>query len=48
MPELPEVETIVKELKEGVRVRPLFDCWTDFYDFKYLKREIIVKGRKII
>jgi len=45
---LPEVETTVRDLNKKVLGRTFIDIWTDFYDFKYLKREIIVKGRKII
>ena len=52
MPELPEVETIVKDLKLKVPQRTFIDLWTDFEklikfpkDFKEFKKSII--GLKI-
>lgn len=52
MPELPEVETTVRDLRKTVLSRTIFDVWTDFEkqvkkpsNFKQFKREI--KGRKI-
>jgi len=52
MPELPEVETTVRDLKKKVPGRTFIDVWTDFQkmikkpkDFKDFKKEI--KGRKI-
>ncbi len=52
MPELPEVETTVRELKKKVLGRTFIDVWTDFKkiikkptDFEKFKKEI--KGRKI-
>lgn len=52
MPELPEVETTVRDLREKVLGRTFLDVWTDFTkmikkpkDFKQFKKEI--KGRKI-
>ena len=30
MPELPEVETVVRDLNKKVLNRALFDVWTDF------------------
>lgn len=30
MPELPEVETIIKDLKQKVLKRTFIDVWTDF------------------
>lgn len=52
MPELPEVETIVRDLNQKVLGRTFVDLWADFKklikrpkDFKKFKKEI--KGRKI-
>jgi len=52
MPELPEVETTVRDLKKKVLGRTFVDVWTDFQkmikkprDFKDFKKEI--EGRKI-
>ena len=52
MPELPEVETIVRELKKEVLNRTFIDVWTDNEkmikkpkDFKLFKKE--VKGKRI-
>lgn len=52
MPELPEVETIVRDLKKKVPGRTFFSVWTDFSkmikeprDFSLFKKEI--KGKKI-
>lgn len=52
MPELPEVETTVRDLKKKVLGRTFIDVWTDFQkmikkpkDFKDFQKEI--KGRKI-
>ena len=52
MPELPEVETIVRDLKKRVLRRTFVDVWTDFEkmikkpeSFKEFKKDI--KGRKI-
>lgn len=52
MPELPEVETTIRDLRKTVLSRTIFDVWTDFEkqvkkppNFKQFKREI--KGRKI-
>ena len=53
MPELPEVETTVRDLKKKVLSRTFIDVWTDFKklikrpkDFKIFKEE--VKGKRII
>ena len=52
MPELPEVETIVKELNKEVLGRTFLDIWTNFKkmikkpNFEELKKEI--KGKKIL
>lgn len=53
MPELPEVETIVRGLKKEVPGRAFIDVWTDFQriikkpkNFKDFKKEI--KGKKIL
>jgi formamidopyrimidine-DNA glycosylase len=53
MPELPEVETIVRELNREVLGRAFFDVWTDFpkmikspKSFDQLRKEI--KGKKIL
>jgi formamidopyrimidine-DNA glycosylase len=53
MPELPEVETIVSDLKKEVLGRTFVGVWTDFIkiikkpkDFQFFKNEI--KGKKII
>jgi formamidopyrimidine-DNA glycosylase len=52
MPELPEVETIVRELNREVLGRTFLDVWTDFKkmikkpNFEELKKEI--KGKKIL
>lgn len=53
MPELPEVETIVRDLKKKVLGRKIKDVWTDWEkmikrptDFEGFKKEI--KGRKIL
>lgn len=53
MPELPEVETTVKGLREKILGRIFFDVWTDFAklikkpkDFKEFKKEI--RGKKIL
>jgi len=52
MPELPEVETTVRDLKKKVLLRTFIDVWTDFEkmikkpkNFKDFKKEII--GKKI-
>ncbi|PIP25029.1 MAG: DNA-formamidopyrimidine glycosylase [Candidatus Nealsonbacteria bacterium CG23_combo_of_CG06-09_8_20_14_all_36_12] len=52
MPELPEVETIVRDLKKYILGRKIEDVWSDFKkmvkkpgDFEVFKKEII--GRKI-
>lgn len=51
MPELPEVETIVRDLKKKVLKRTFLDVWTDFRKilkkptFEQFKKEI--KGKKI-
>lgn len=52
MPELPEVETIVRDLKKKVLNRTFVDIWTDFEkmikkpkDFKKFKKEL--RGKKI-
>ena len=51
MPELPEVETTVRDLKRKVLERTIFDVWTDFEkmikkpSFEQFKKEI--KGKKI-
>lgn len=52
MPELPEVETIVRDLKKTVQGRKIENVWTDFKkiikrpnDFGQFKKEII--GKKI-
>jgi len=52
MPELPEVETTVRELKKKVLGRTFLDVWTDFpkmikrpKDFEQFKKEI--KGKEI-
>ena len=52
MPELPEVETIARELKRKVLKRAFVDVWTDFSgivkkprSFEQFKKEI--KGLKI-
>ena len=52
MPELPEVETITRDLKKGVLERTFLDVWTDWEktikkpkDFAIFKKEI--KGKKI-
>ncbi len=51
MPELPEVETTVRDLKKKVLNRTFIDVWTDFKkiikkpDFEEFKKEI--KGKKI-
>ena len=52
MPELPEVETIIRDLNKKVLNRTFIDVWTDFpkiarkpEDFKQLKKGI--KGKKI-
>lgn len=51
MPELPEVETIVNDLKKEVLKRTFIDVWTDFKniikkpDFQRFEKEI--KGKKI-
>jgi len=52
MPELPEVETIVRDLKKEVLGRTFVDVWTDFpkmvklpKSFEQFKKEI--KGKKI-
>ncbi|MFC1663557.1 bifunctional DNA-formamidopyrimidine glycosylase/DNA-(apurinic or apyrimidinic site) lyase [Patescibacteria group bacterium] len=51
MPELPEVETTVRDLKKKVLKRTFIDVWTDFSkmikkpSFKQFKKEI--KGKKI-
>lgn len=52
MPELPEVETTVRDLKTKVQGRTFINCWTDFSkiikkpkDFNQFKKEI--KGKKI-
>lgn len=52
MPELPEVETIVRQLKETVTGLKITDAWTDWpktiktHSLKNFRREI--KGLKII
>jgi len=53
MPELPEVETIVRDLNKEVLARAFFDVWTDFKkiikkpkSFEEFKKEI--KGKKIL
>ena len=53
MPELPEVETIVRELNREVLGRAFFDVWTDFpkmikkpKSFDQFRKEI--KGKKIL
>ena len=53
MPELPEVETIVRELNREVLGRAFFDVWTDFpkmikkpKSFEEFRKEI--KGKKIL
>lgn len=46
MPELPEVETIVNDLKKvlpGLKIR---DVWSDFFDAKKIKKE--TSGKKIL
>ena len=52
MPELPEVETIIRDLNKKVLNRTFIDVWTDFpkvvrkpEDFEQFKKEI--KGKKI-
>jgi len=52
MPELPEVETIIRDLNKKVLRRTFIDVWTDFpktvrkpEDFEQFKKEII--GKKI-
>jgi len=52
MPELPEVETVVRDLNKKVLKRTFFDVWTDFprmikkpKNFEEFKRKI--RGRKI-
>ena len=52
MPELPEVETIVRGLRERVLLRTFFDVWSDYSGiikkpekFRQFKEEI--KKRKI-
>lgn len=53
MPELPEVETTVRDLKKKVLKRTFIDVWTDSKklikqpkDFKFFRKDL--KGRKII
>ncbi len=53
MPELPEVETIVRDLKTKVLGRTFVDVWTDFQrilkkpnSFEEFKKQI--KGKKIL
>jgi formamidopyrimidine-DNA glycosylase len=53
VPELPEVETIVRDLNKEVLSRTFFDVWTDFKkmikkpkSFEEFKKEI--KGKKIL
>ncbi|MFH1714226.1 MAG: DNA-formamidopyrimidine glycosylase [Candidatus Nealsonbacteria bacterium] len=52
MPELPEVETVVRELRKEVRNRTFLDTWTDSkklikkpIDFNLFKKQL--KGKKI-
>ncbi len=51
MPELPEVETIIRGLEEGVRGRTFLDAWTDSKTlFKNISFEGLrekIKGKKI-
>jgi len=44
MPELPEVETIVLDLRKKVLLRTFIDIWTDFKKHK----QNTIKGRKFI
>ena len=37
MPELPEVETTIRDLKNKVLKRTFIDAWTDFYNLKASK-----------
>jgi len=53
MPELPEVETIVRDLRKKVLLRTFIDVWTDFKkmikkpnSFEEFRRVII--GKKIL
>lgn len=46
MPELPEVETIVRDLKRFVPGLKITDVWTDVKNFKKIKREVV--GEKIL
>jgi len=52
MPELPEVETIVRELKAEVLNRTFLDTWTDakslIKNFSFEDFQKIIKGKKII
>ena len=41
MPELPEVETIVTDLKRTVPGLKIIDLWTDIFAFKKIKKDVI-------
>ena len=52
MPELPEVETMRRELEEKVRGRTFLDVWTDtpkliYYPLRFSNFQKEVKGRKL-
>ena len=46
MPELPEVETIVKGLKQKVKNRKITDFWTDWPKYRPIRRHVV--GKKIL
>lgn len=46
MPELPEVETIVNDLRKVLPGLKIQDVWSDVFDAKKIKKEIV--GRKIL
>ena len=46
MPELPEVQTIVDELKKTVKNRQIVDLWTDWPKYRPIRRH--VAGKKIL
>ena len=46
MPELPEVETIVNDLKKVLPGLKIQDVWTDVKSFKKIKKDVI--GKKIL
>ena len=46
MPELPEVQTIVDELKKTVKNRRIVDLWTDWSKYRPIRHHVV--GKKII